>query len=250
MSVAEDVVSFRSFTEAVNTTTHTPVGTPVGVLVFIAQNLSTVDRITSVTYGGVPMQRVRFIADATGAGDLGAAYVYILGSGVPSGAQSLVITNTGGTDAAWCITFTGTTRLGISASASTGVTVANPSLTLPTNADYDGIVYAVAYSGAPLASVSAGSGYTAIAGSAAGGHDFTTSSAILESDGLAGANVVASYTCVSDDVAFIAVAVTSPPQSQQFLVKDTLFVQRETQVKIGGTFTTKVRKVKIGGSFV
>lgn len=253
MSLVEDVITWKTWNGlSPHSWTHTPSGTPVGVLLFLVQSGTTNDRVTSVTYGGVPMSRVRYVADASSPTELGASYVYVLGSGVPSGAQSVSVTNTGGEFATWTVTFTGTTNLGVSASASTGVLGANPSLTMPTNADFAGIAYACSFSGQVLASITAGSGYTLQAGSVATGHAFgASSSAIFMSGAKTGANVVADYTCVSDDVAFIAVAVMSPAQHQQYLVKDAgIFTQREADVKIAGVFGVKPRKVKIGGSFV
>ena len=71
--------------------THTPVGTPRGVLVLIVQNSQTSDQVSSVTYGGVTMTRVSSNFHTNGTED-GVLYAYFLGVGVPTGAQTVTVT--------------------------------------------------------------------------------------------------------------------------------------------------------------
>jgi hypothetical protein len=87
-----DATSSSTGTTAGPSWTHTPSGTPNGVLVFIVQ-LSDGDDISGVTYGGVAMEEVSgspVIRTADGA-----VYAYFLGSGVPSGAQTVTATVNG-----------------------------------------------------------------------------------------------------------------------------------------------------------
>lgn len=80
--------------------THTPVGTPRGVLVLITLNAEAIDEISGVTYGGVAMAEITDspLLHATGAED-GALFGYFLGSGIPPGAQTVAVTVSGSTRA-------------------------------------------------------------------------------------------------------------------------------------------------------
>jgi hypothetical protein len=77
------------------TWTHTPVGVPRGILVLINQDGNTAtDTVTGVTYGGVAMAEVALspLLHDAGAED-GAVYGYFLGTGIPIGAQSVVMSS-------------------------------------------------------------------------------------------------------------------------------------------------------------
>src|SRR4026208_2554961 len=77
------------------TFSHTPVGTPRGVIVMITINAeSGLDHITGVTYGGVAMARVTngFAQDTVT--EPGSSYLYFLGSGIPTGTQTVSIDHT------------------------------------------------------------------------------------------------------------------------------------------------------------
>jgi hypothetical protein len=73
--------------------THTPVGTPRGVLVFIVQ-AGSADQISAVTYGGVSLGRVAFLSHPTAV--FSAVYAYFLGASIPTGPQTVEVTVTGG----------------------------------------------------------------------------------------------------------------------------------------------------------
>lgn len=97
MAVAHDAVSEShtgttgSASEPSFTWTHTPVGTPRGVLVFTFTSANA-DDATAVTYGGVSMTAVaggRAVDTATEPGDCKA---WFLGASIPTGAQSVVVT--------------------------------------------------------------------------------------------------------------------------------------------------------------
>lgn len=81
------------------TGTHTPVGDPDGVVVKIVHGTETTDLITGVTYGGVPLDRVGFAIDD--AGEPGRAYLYFLGSGIPTGPQTVTVSHTGTATVKW-----------------------------------------------------------------------------------------------------------------------------------------------------
>lgn len=89
--------------------THTPVGTPKGALVIIVTNAEGIDEIAGVTYGGAAMTEVPLSPFLHTAGAEDATLTaYFLGSGVPTGAQTVAVTTSGTTRAkvAEAITFT------------------------------------------------------------------------------------------------------------------------------------------------
>jgi hypothetical protein len=102
------MVAHDNFTELsgdnVGTFTHTPVGTPRGVAVLISHP-DAADFITGVTYGGVALARVNGFAVSFGSQST--SYIYFLGSGIPTGARSVVISGTSHGGHAVAITFTG-----------------------------------------------------------------------------------------------------------------------------------------------
>jgi hypothetical protein len=101
MAVALDATSAGAGGTGNFNWTHTPVGTPKGVWVVIPQDTGQTDEVTAVTYGGVAMERViagsptnPIFRDGVG-GDDGGIYEYFLGSGIPTGAQTVAVTVNG-----------------------------------------------------------------------------------------------------------------------------------------------------------
>lgn len=92
MTVAYDSLggTIRTGTGSPTTWTHTPSGTPRAVMVAVIHGISTTDHCTAVSYGGVPLSRVIRATDA--AGEPGAAEWWLLGSGIPTGAQTVSAT--------------------------------------------------------------------------------------------------------------------------------------------------------------
>lgn len=86
--------------------THIPSGTPRGVVVFTINRNTANDIVTGVTYGGVAMSAVSggFAADA--AGEVGATKAWFLGSGIPTGNQTVEITRTNNTNGTYGVCFT------------------------------------------------------------------------------------------------------------------------------------------------
>jgi hypothetical protein len=89
------------------TWTHTPVGTPRGVLVFTHNFASATNTNTAVTYGGVSMTAVTGgeAQDTAGTFPLNCK-AWFLGSGIPTGAQSVVVSRSGGSCYATAVTVT------------------------------------------------------------------------------------------------------------------------------------------------
>lgn len=98
MAVAHDASSLFSATWSTSTAsfswTHTPVGTPRGVVVFVFTAGSASDFISSVTYGGTAMTRVTGGAATDSAGEPGRCDLFFLGSGLGTGAKSIVVNRT------------------------------------------------------------------------------------------------------------------------------------------------------------
>ena len=120
MAVAHDAsseshTSGSSASEASFTWTHTPAGTPRGVLVFTyAKASGPPDDALSVTYGGVSLTAVSGGRAADTAGEPADCKAWFLGSGIPTGAQSVVVNRTNSTTAmlAHCVTVTAATDTG------------------------------------------------------------------------------------------------------------------------------------------
>lgn len=207
MTAAYDAQSSQDGFGAGGSFTHTPVGTPRGIVVLIASSDISTDIITGVTYGGVALTRVAtngFVADT--AGEVGAVYAYFLGSGIPTGAQTVVVTTADiNAKSAWCLSVTAANDTQIAGSGKASGDAANPTVTINTIAGFAGFVAGVLFSGqnAP-ASITAGSGYTILTLKS----DFGLTSGVAErADAKTGASIVVNFTATSEDVAIIGVAV-------------------------------------------
>jgi hypothetical protein len=134
LSVAFDAYSSSSYAAGDLSWTHTPVGTPKGVLVLIYGNKYE-DDIASVSYGGVAMEEVGLSPQLhNGASsDVFAVHAFFLGSNIPTGAQTVAVTHGTGTSShrAGCITLTadGDTAVEDDGAVNSN-SVANPSVTL------------------------------------------------------------------------------------------------------------------------
>ena len=120
MAVAHDAsseshASGQSLSEASFSWTHTPAGTPRGVLVFTYCRANDfVDRALSVTYGGVSLTAVSGGRATDTAGEPADCKAWFLGSGIPTGAQSVVVNRTNDATAmlAHCVTVTAASDTG------------------------------------------------------------------------------------------------------------------------------------------
>lgn len=130
MAVAFDAVSNVAAGTGDLSWTHTPVGTPRGVKVDIVENGGT-NGVTSVTYGGVSMELVA--VNAKTSGEAGTVITYFLGSGIPAGPQTVLVTVSDAVaKRAGAITVTASTNTcWVSADISIGSdSIVNPSSTL------------------------------------------------------------------------------------------------------------------------
>lgn len=217
MAVAYDTFSNAGeFTAATDpkTWTHTPVGTPRGVVVFIQQTGTSADFVNgTVSYGGVALTRVPtngFAQDT--AVEAASVYAYFLGSGIPTGAQTVSIDHDNGifgTKHAMCVTITAAADTEVVASGKLENDAANPSISLDSGAK-TAIKLFNLYSGQnALANLSDPTGITRI--------DTGTTSAKYSADLFCrvygyrttpgtGSETVG-QTATSDDVAMVALAI-------------------------------------------
>lgn len=142
---AFDAVSYSGLSVLSASWPHTPVGTPKGFTLLIVGNATASDSVTNVTYGGVTVPRVGAVSHVTGAEDA-YLYIYHLGIGVPTGAQTVAVTTTH-TDwsaLAYTQTASANTTVDVTATLDSGGT-ADPSVTLNTTTDT--FICAVLHSG-------------------------------------------------------------------------------------------------------
>lgn len=114
MSVAHDA-AFESHTgtsgsanQASFSWTHTPVGTPRGVTVFVFNLDSSSADATGVTYGGVNVPAVPGAVAADTATEAGRCTVFHLGSGIPTGAQTVVVNRNNNAHVMYAVSITQT----------------------------------------------------------------------------------------------------------------------------------------------
>jgi hypothetical protein len=186
--------------------THTPVGTPKGVFVFVQADGGG-DDPNGATYGGVAMTKIARAVDA--AGETGDCTGFFLGSGIPTGAQTVTVDfpNTPNAHAV-AITVTAgagkNTQLAGTGSGTVGGDTTNPSVTITGIA---GASYGAAglFSGLNAeANVTAGSGMTI-----RNSHDFGSDISVVASrtSENASGNLTMAFASASDDVAMVAIAI-------------------------------------------
>ncbi|MEK9721980.1 MAG: hypothetical protein VW405_00670 [Rhodospirillaceae bacterium] len=94
MTIAYDAKSNYTGSATTNFSwTHTPVGTPAGIVVTVVQDSSTTDEVTGVTYGGEAMTNE---GDAASSIFGARVYLFTLLSSIPTGAQTVAVTVSGG----------------------------------------------------------------------------------------------------------------------------------------------------------
>jgi hypothetical protein len=116
MAVAHDAYTAShvsgsvSQSEASFSWTHTPSGTPRGVLVYaftgVGANTSSTNHVTAVTYGGVSMVAVTAGSAADTVTEPMRTTAWFLGSGIPSGNQTVAVTRTNDSVSVWVVAIT------------------------------------------------------------------------------------------------------------------------------------------------
>lgn len=191
--------------------THTPVGTPSGVLVFVIRtDESSTDVISGVTYGGTAMTAVTGGLARDTTGEPGLCKAYFLGSAVPTGAKTVQVTSTdSGAEFFTCaITVTS-----VGDTATAGVVLLEGDGTLSEQSVNDGspgspsVRYAAGFSGINTPP-SVGSNSTSL-----GAENFSTLSAVAcrETTSGQGARSIGFSSAESNDRAFVHLAVKEVP---------------------------------------
>jgi len=201
------------------TGTHTPPGTPRGVKAYVAQtNGGSGDEVSAVTYGGVAMSRVASAADT--AGELQRVYAYFLGTGIPTGAQTVTVTYSGAsaTRILYCITVTAAADTEVDASNVAEEDQADPDITVATTASTNCFVSGVIASGLSThTNLSAGTGYTELDLTDVGSNATHVQRRTSNSTG-GNVSVLWDTAAISDDVAAIGVAIKESAASVFSLV--------------------------------
>src|SRR5690242_13882826 len=207
VTVAGIVESLRTDTSDPMTWSHnTGTTSPEGVVVMLAHGTESTDLVVGVTYGGVAMSRIQTNTDTVT--EPGRSYIYFLGTGVPTGTQTVSVDLTSGTTTdIFGISYTldGADDLVVVDNNGVNENATNPGVTLA----YGGrtcMSFAVVYSGVSLnSSVSAGASCTKDSTTDLAGN-FTCA---VEHQTTAGSSDFAiGFTIASDDVAFSAIAVS------------------------------------------
>lgn len=202
-AAATEFATFTTTSPA--TVSHDPGAVARGIVVEIDHGTDSADLITAVTYGGVLMQRKITALDS--AGEPGRSYLYFLGKGIPSGAQTVSITHTA-TATVKHATVASMTAPGDTQVVASGVDQAdqsNPAVALDSGTAL-ALRYGVIYSGLDaVASLTPTAGITAIHD-----HDFGTFVSRFDRQTSGGSGSFSlGYTAASDDVAMCAVAIAS-----------------------------------------
>lgn len=218
MAVAFDV--FTAFTAGTGSLggTHTPVGTPKGVLVHVLCDAGS-DQVTTVTYGGVNVPEAAGSPNVLSGGEGGSVYTYFLGSGIPTGAQTVAVSVSGAANKqAVCFTYTADTDTEIVDIDATinSTSLANPSVTLSL-ASRIAACSLVFFSGQnDIFSSTQLSGWTNRLEVDVG----TESAGVYSYDTVASADVTAGWTQTAEDAAMIALAVSEVAAATAIFTKN------------------------------
>lgn len=202
---AYDAFSASGGGTGTQTWTHTPVGTPRGVGVWVYGGNGT-DEISTCTYGGVSMTETANSPQLLTTGEAGQVSQFFLGASLPTGAQTVECTATGATTTkvGMSITWTagGDTEL-VSTALILNANLQDPSVTLSLSGETCAVAFG-AYSGHNTASVSPLTNWTERIDSSAG-----TESIILYTYDIVGSTdvTVGWDDAAANDVALLAMAI-------------------------------------------
>lgn len=221
------------------TFSHTPTGTPRGVLLFVGSDTTGATIVANVTYGGVLMQEIVFAQDL--AGEPGQMHVYFLGKGVPTGMQTVSIDHVSGTTAnRWAVCITVTAADDVKPIAWDGASgdVAVVQLALDSGA-FTALRYCGIFSGHDdISSLALLTDQTAVHN-----HDFGTVVARVDRQTTAGSgSFTTGYTATDNDAAMVAIALIDATNTAWL----TPLASNDDAQQLGTTVT--INGVDIGGS--
>lgn len=206
MSVAFDKVTISANFTNDHSFDVTPVGTPRAVLILIVQDIA-VDKVVGITYGGVAMTEVSESPVLGTTGEAGGLFGYFLGSGIPTGTQSVAIdaVDGSGTKRAYVFHLTAAADTEVEDTKTLDQIVANPSVTLVTGSGVETWIGAALHSGQDaVADITKGSDYTSVQELDFGTH---VTDIVRRTSIATGGNVTVDWTAASEDAQILAVAV-------------------------------------------
>lgn len=210
MAVVFDAFSSSAQGQGTLSWTHTPVGTPRGVLVAVVENAAT-DEVTSVTYGSLTLQEVAGSPNLHTTGEVGGVHVFFAGEAIPTGAQTVTVNvGAGAIDkraGVWTVTADRDCSLADVDATINSDSLANPSVTLEL-AGRAAIALICFHSGQQQST-----GITPLSGwTGQLENDFgAQQGAWYRGPVLTSADITAGWTQTAEDATMIAVAVTDHP---------------------------------------
>lgn len=211
-AAAVSTVAFDAFSKDVSlpagnlSWTHTPTGTPRGVIVWILGTGNS-DPVTGVTYGGVAMTEVSASPLLTTTGEGHNVHCFFLGASIPTGAQTVLVSTTGSNvKLGYCITVTASADTAVQDSKQLLVnTEASPSVTLALGGNTCFCAIAIRHDINAPSGLSANAGWTERSEDDVGAQ----STACYSYNTVSNADVAAGFNNSSlDQAACIAVAIT------------------------------------------
>lgn len=220
MAVAHDTSSMSPEAQSVYTSvgsyswTHTPVGTPKGILVF-SVDIAAAVLTTAMSYGGVALSAVASGSAVRTSGEVQAITAWFLGSGIPTGAQTVTGTRTNNVSGnyAYCVSVTGegdtdyagvSTQSGSAAYAEQSVNDGSPGS--------NSVRYACGFSGLSTLPV-AGASSTLLNSKDTG---VNGSLLVRETTAGQGSRSVGLYAVSADDVVAVYLAIIEPASAGGF----------------------------------
>lgn len=207
MAVAHDAASTLGSSTSTQSWTHTPVGTPKGVLVVVAENASS-DGTSGVTYGGAALSNIA--SGVNSSPEAGRVTVWFLGSGLSTGAQTVQVTRTNSNAyiaAAYTVTTTTYDTVVVDSDSGNSGNISNVAATMTIPSGLAVYIAAGLWSGeAALTSITDGTGMTRNQSV-----DFGAQTAVINRRGnyvgTGSADTPITWTQSSDDAAYAAVAI-------------------------------------------
>lgn len=205
-------VAFDAFTANANQTadfnfTHTPVGTPRAVIVWVVETGATADHIAGITYGGDAMTEVSGSPNILATGETGITYCYFLGTSIPTGAQSVAVDTTATSNyIAYCVTLTAGADTEIVDSDGTinSTSITNPSVTLSLSGKTSWAGLALHSGAQAVGGVTPLTNWTGRSETDRG----ATQAACYTFDTIGTSDVTAGWTQTSEDASAVCVAVS------------------------------------------
>ena len=206
MAIAFDAAtSSLTLTSSAYNISHTPVGTPRGVLVLIAEDGGT-DAVTGITYGGTSLTEMTNSPFVGTNSEAGVIHAYFLGSSVPTGAQTCTITPSANTRrVTTCITVTAAndTEENIVSQLLDSNGIASPSATLSLSSVSSFVAQAFQSGKPSVGDISPLAGWT----SRQEGDFGPSTAAVYTYDTIGTADVTCGYTAGGDNVQLLGAAI-------------------------------------------